>query len=135
VFRNTNPQTGTFTALAPLIDRTQESGAEFGAALVVGDLDGDDTPDLIVAAPAATSEATFGAGTVTAFIGTGNGLFGQPTADDVLHASTPVEDSFFGSAIAGGDNDGDGSMDLLAVGAPGPTDILQAGSAEVIRKN
>ncbi len=137
VFRNTNPALGAFTALAPLIDRTQESGAEFGAHLVVGDLDGDGTPDLIVSAPAATAAATLGAGTVTAFIGTGNGLFGQPTADDVLRSSSLVEDMFFGSTAAGGDTDGDGTLDLLAVGAPGPTDpfSLQAGSVEVIRKN
>jgi hypothetical protein len=135
VFLNTNPGTGAFTALAPLIDRTQESGAEFGATLAVGDLDGDGIPDLVVAAPAATAAAVFGAGTVTAFIGEGNGLFGQPTADDVLRATSPVEDAFFGSALALGDDDGDGTVDLLAVGAPGPTDALQAGSAEVIPKN
>lgn len=72
---------------------------------------------------------------MTAFIGTGNGLFGQPSADEVLHAETPVEDSFFGSAIAVGDTDDDGTTDFLAVGAPGPTDIVQAGFAEAIFKN
>ncbi|MCC7137457.1 MAG: FG-GAP repeat protein [Planctomycetes bacterium] len=121
-----------FSESAPIPDRTQESGAQFGATMVVTDADGDGTPDLLVAAPAATVDSTFGAGSVTLFLNNGNGTYAQPSADEVLVSSNPTEDGAFGVALAAGDTGNDGVGDLVAVGSPGPTDpfLVLPGSVE-----
>lgn len=122
----------SFAEGAPIPDRTQEGGAQFGATMLAADVDGDGSPDLLVSAPAATVDATFGAGSVTLFLNNGNGSYAQPSADEVLVSSNPTEDAAFGVGLAVGDTGGDGVADLVAVGAPGPTDsmALQPGTVE-----
>ena len=133
VYRAVDPATLAFTPGAPVGNRAPEGGAQFGDVIVVADVDGDAKPDLLVGAPAATASSQFGAGSVTYLQGTGAGGFASPRASDVLHALAPVEDAAFGAAVAAADVDGDGHLDL-AVGAPGPVDVLtpQAGAVEVI---
>ncbi len=83
----------------------------FGARLAsAGDLDGDGVPDLIVAAPATSSDDLYGVGSVLAFSGaTGERLFvflGEEGG------------TYMGSAVAGvGDLDGDGVPEMV-IGTP-----------------
>ncbi|GAA0949727.1 FG-GAP repeat protein [Actinocorallia libanotica] len=80
-------------------------GEGFGAALAVGDLDGDRCADLAVGAP--------GAGTVRVYLGGAGGLRQGP----VLRLPGRGDDAF-GTALAAADLDGDRDLEL-AVGAPG----------------
>jgi hypothetical protein len=135
VFQNLNPVAGHFLAGAPLADVTQEGGAQFGATLIVTDMNGDGVADLISCAPAATANATPGAGSATVLASLGNGAFATPDADNVVEAASPGDDAGFGFAVMPGDVDGDGAADVVAVGAPGPVDplFLQPGTVEVVR--
>jgi FG-GAP repeat/Bacterial Ig-like domain (group 2) len=90
------------------------SNAQFGAALAVGDFDGDGYPDLAVGAYGAASNA----GAVYVFHSAGlsgiasRDLSAGDLADTVL---TGHVSSYFGWALAAGDTNGDGFADL-AVG-------------------
>lgn len=98
--------------LNPLTQAT----AYFGQALAAVDFNGDGYADLAVGAPGLTVNAVTNTGVVYIFKGSANGI--QTANPIVLNAPDPG--AFFGSAIAGGDIDGDGYSDLV-VGGPNVT--------------
>jgi hypothetical protein len=114
-----------------------EDGDSFGEALAHGDFDGDGFTDLAIGVPDEDLGAATTAGAVTVLYGSASGLTlagNQFWAQD----STGIADvseigDHFGQALAAGDFDGDGFVDL-AVGVPdedlGP--ITSAGSVNVL---
>ncbi len=115
----------------PGAEGTRDVGAGFGAALAVGDFDGDGGHDLAVGVP----DEVGGSGEVHVFYSRGAG--GLRTADgvrdQVLHLGLPgsngAPEAFdgFGATLAAGDFDDDGRDDL-AVGMPS-----RAGGAGQVR--
>lgn len=98
-----------------------ETGDLFGAAIAVGDVDGDGWADVVVGAPGEDAGAIVDSGVVHLLRGSASGL--SATGDQVFSQAGPVPgnveaDDRFGSAVALADFDGDGHLDL-AVGAPG----------------
>lgn len=114
---------------------------QFGAALTVGDFNGDSYDDLAVGVPGddiADWQAIVkeNAGSVQVFYGTASGLdaSGEIWSRETTDISGFVEvDDFFGSALAAGDFNGDSYTDL-AIGVPsgevGPYD--NAGVVQII---
>ena len=89
-------------------------GDTLGAALDVADVDGDDELDIVVGAPGATAGV---AGAGVSYL-----VVDYPGPVDVSYVYSSIsgvaEGAASGSAIATGDVDGDGQLDL-AIGAPG----------------
>ncbi len=97
----------------------QKPGDSFGTCVCVGDVDGDDTTDLVVSAHKVDAVGAPDAGAVYVFrgpIGAGPNLPAQ-AAGIKLTGSSLVAGDEFGTAIELGDVDGDGVADILA-GAP-----------------
>jgi FG-GAP repeat len=103
------------------IGSAAEEFDSFGAALAVGNFNGDGFDDLAVGVPGESVGAVEGAGAINVLFGTASGLTGagsQLFHQDVAGIGSAAElFDFFGSALAAGDLDGDG-IDDLAVGVP-----------------
>ncbi|NOX61936.1 MAG: hypothetical protein GXP42_08325 [Chloroflexi bacterium] len=101
---------------------TPEDSDQFGAALAVGDFNGDGHPDLAIGIPGETVNGRDGAGAVQVIYGTLTGLTAannQLWHQDVSGIPGAAEaGDKFGYAVAAGDFDGDG-FDDLAIGIPG----------------
>jgi len=103
-----------------------QSNDAFGAALAVGDFDGDGHADLAIGAPGRSSAR----GIVVVRLATG---VTKTLSQDVTNWTIAAPDDRFGTALAAHDFDGDGHADL-AIGTPGDTvnGIAAAGVVDVI---
>jgi cysteine-rich repeat protein len=98
------------------VQGTNQTGDSFGAALASGDFDGDGYGDLGVGVPGQSGSAglvivLYGSG--AGLVDTGNQLFDQTDLGGDFAAG-----DLFGSVLASGDFDNNGSDDL-AIGSPG----------------
>ena len=109
----------------------------FGAVLSSADVDDDGYDDLVVGSPGEAIGSSAGAGLIHVFFGGGNGVTGSRSTSVSQSTpgvpGTPEAGDGFGSALVGGDIDGDGIADI-AVGVPGEglAGVSQAGSAIVV---
>ncbi len=123
-----------WTQNSPKILDTAESGDHFGAALVVGDFNGDRRPDLAIGVPNENIGSISDAGAVNIIYGGKVGLvakknqfFSQSTAGIIGGAAAG---DLFGTALAAGDFDANGFQDL-AIGAPGQSVSSNAAAGAV----
>jgi hypothetical protein len=106
------------------------AAAKFGAAVVVADFNKDGFADVAVGAPA-DKVGTIASGTVTIFNGSANGL--SSTGKRLTQANISAGDEAgdrFGAALAAGDFNKDGYVDL-AVGIPGEAVGTAAGAGAI----
>jgi hypothetical protein len=101
---------------------TAEPFDAFGAAVAAGDFTGDGKADLAIGVPFEDDGTVVDAGTVDVLYGSSSGLSASHaqawTQDDAGIPGTVAKDNQFGYALAAGDFNGGGKVDL-AVGSPG----------------
>jgi hypothetical protein len=121
--------TGTVLASGSqaLVQDLPETGDQLGAALTVGDFNGDSFTDLAVGAPGEDVGATGDAGAVNVFFGSSRGL---RTPSRVLLQDNPEAGDHLGAALSAERISNDAFFDLV-VGAPGENvgGIVDAGAA------
>jgi len=100
---------------ASAVFRGAAAGDHFGASVVVRDVNGDGTADLVVGAPLNDAAAADG-GAVYVYRG-GPGFTSRTTAQTLARFLASGSQHSFGAALAAGDVTGDGTPDLV-VGAP-----------------
>jgi len=135
IYNSSTGLTGTadfFSEQGSLPGETSEASDRFGSALAVGDFDGDGVDDLAIGAEGenlASPRVVVNAGAVNVLYGVaGVGVTtagAQEFDGDDLFFNGAREQSFFGSALAAGDFDGNG-IDDLAIGEPGSQDLLNS---------
>ncbi len=100
------------------ISSGNEAGDKFGASLAAGDFDKDGYADLAVGIPDEAVGTATGAGAIAVFTGAAAGLTTGTWYGQSLGAGTDEAGDAFGTALATGDLNGDGYVDL-AIGSPG----------------
>ncbi len=112
------------------------AGDGMGTSLAAGDFNGDDFDDLAIGVPGETLNGANEAGAVMVLFGSARGLdtSGSQLLSQAMAGMTdqPENNDRFGAAIAAGDVDGDGLVDL-AVGIPGENigTVVGAGAVQV----
>ncbi|XXY46111.1 M12 family metallopeptidase [Sorangium sp. So ce269] len=96
---------------------TPASGDLAGAAVAIGDFDGDHYSDVAVGLPERTVGGVAGAGEVRVYKGTSRGLYRWQTITQSTAGWGTIAGDNFGTALAAADIDDDG-RDELIVGAP-----------------
>jgi astacin (peptidase family M12A)/FG-GAP repeat protein len=114
LYRGTSSGVSAWQTLTQAGIGATESGDLFGTALAAGDFDNDGRDDLAVGAPGESPGSFPRSGSVFVYRGTSTGL--SPWQGLQQNDTEEAGDSF-GAALAAGDFDGDGRVDL-AVGAP-----------------
>jgi hypothetical protein len=121
----------------PGVNGVATTNDHFGAALAIGDFNGDGFSDLAIGVGGETVAGFVFAGAVNVLYGSASGLTAtddqQWTQDSSGINDVAEGGDFFGIALAAGDFNGDGRDDL-AIGAPFEDEggILEAGSVNVL---
>lgn len=122
----------------PGVPGVNRNDDDFGAALAVGDFDGNGFDDLAVGIPGKDLQSQEAAGSVVVLFGGSGGLLARAQDSLALAANSllglvPAEGERFGAALAAGDFDLDG-VDDLVIGLPGARvgSTLRAGRVVMI---
>ncbi|MDQ1512275.1 MAG: hypothetical protein QOC59_117 [Microbacteriaceae bacterium] len=116
-----------FSQSTPGVPGDPDRNAQFGAALVAGDFNGDHRDDLAVGAPRDDIGADDNdQGSVTVLLGSGSGLRTTGAQEWDTGSILGRGQGLTGSALDAGDIDGDGRDDLAVLGVDAATILLGA---------